>query len=107
MLNVSFWLYTGLSAADSISINLTECMCQPQEVAAVLVRDHTLLLNSLQPQREANYFRDVTTIEYEPAAYSLELTRPSRAVSVWFAMYLHGANQLRQHIATLRNKSNS
>ncbi len=91
-----FWLtergknrLSGLECGDSIVLDPHKSLFQPYGLGIVLVRNGELLRKSLSSR--ASYLRDLPEDgSRSPMDYSPELTRPFRALRLWFALKFHG-----------------
>jgi aromatic-L-amino-acid decarboxylase len=91
---------SGINRADSIAIDPHKGLSVPFGVGALLVRDERYLIDANQGRgaylrAEDNYLgiRDI-------AALGPELSRPFRALQVWFPLHLHGVAPFREALET-------
>jgi aromatic-L-amino-acid/L-tryptophan decarboxylase len=88
-------LFTGLARADSLSIDAHKWMFVPKACSAVLVRRTADLA--------AAFAHDEDYIPHEgeelnPVDVTLEYSRPLRALKLWLALRVHGAQAFRDAI---------
>lgn len=83
-------LATGLGRADSISWDAHKWLFQTYGCGMILVKDKKYLLESFCTN--ADYVRDAAYTEEEPNFWNLglELTRPARAMRLWFSLRVLG-----------------
>lgn len=84
------FLVDGLGRADSISWDAHKWLFQTYGCGMVLVRDRTHLLESFA--NNAEYLQDAITGIDTPNFwdYGVELTRPARAMKLWFTLQVMG-----------------
>jgi glutamate/tyrosine decarboxylase-like PLP-dependent enzyme len=88
-------MLAGLSRADSIVLDPHKGMFLPYGCGAVLIKQGNLLRQAFG--RGGAYLQDRTTdTERSPMDYSLELTRPFRALRLWLALKVHGEEVFRR-----------
>jgi aromatic-L-amino-acid decarboxylase len=80
----------GIERADSVTVDAHKGLFLPYGVAALLVRDPTVLVEAHEGW--GTYLRGIPTVEDLPNYFQRgpELTRPNRAALVWFPLQLHG-----------------
>lgn len=80
----------GIERADSVTVDAHKGLFLPYSVGALLVRDPNDLVEAHEGW--GAYLRGIPTIEGLPNYFERgpELTRPNRAVLVWFPLHLHG-----------------
>ena len=85
-------LLSGMDVADSISLDPHKSLFQPYGTGVVLVRDESKLKAAMAipstPYDSASLNEDFEN--ESPACYTFELTRPFRALPVWFSINLLG-----------------
>jgi L-2,4-diaminobutyrate decarboxylase len=91
-------LAVGLSRADSISWDAHKWLFQTYACGMVLVRERKHLLQTFA--NEAEYLRDAVAGEDTPNFWSLgpELTRPARAMKLWFTLQVLGTRKVGEMI---------
>ena len=85
-------LFAGLDRADSISIDAHKWMFVPKACSAILVRDPSALAAAFS-HNEAyipHDFGDVNAVDA-----TIEYSRPLRALKLWLAFKVHGAQAIR------------
>jgi glutamate/tyrosine decarboxylase-like PLP-dependent enzyme len=91
-------LFDGISEADSIVLDPHKGMFLPYGSGAVLVRDGELM----RYQATGSYLQDRGGhATRSPMDYSIELSRPFRALRIWLALKVHGEKAF---IAALEEK---
>ncbi|MGH3048546.1 MAG: pyridoxal phosphate-dependent decarboxylase family protein, partial [Gaiellaceae bacterium] len=88
-------VFAGLDAADSVTIDAHKWLYLPKACGVVLVRDPASLTAAFG--HEETYFPHVETSTHS-ADQTLEYSRPFRALKVWLAFRLHGAEAFRAAI---------
>jgi aromatic-L-amino-acid decarboxylase len=80
----------GIERADSVTIDAHKGLFLPYSVGALLVRDPSTLVDSHEGW--GSYLRGVPSMEGLPNYFQRgpELTRPNRAVLVWYPLQVHG-----------------
>ncbi len=80
----------GIERADSVTIDAHKGLFLPYSVGALLVRDPSALVEAHEGW--GSYLRGIPTIEGLPHYFQRgpELTRPNRAVLIWFPLQVHG-----------------
>jgi aromatic-L-amino-acid/L-tryptophan decarboxylase len=80
----------GIERADSVTVDAHKGLFLPYGVGGLLVRDTALLVEAHEGR--GSYLRGIPTLEGLPHYFERgpELTRPNRAVLVWFPLQLHG-----------------
>jgi glutamate/tyrosine decarboxylase-like PLP-dependent enzyme len=102
-------LFRGLERADSIALDPHKWLFAPLEAGCVLVRDHDLLRRSFGV--DCDY---LSSVEGAPSAggldwfeHTLQHTRDLRALKIWLAFRVYGADRIRaaieDNIATMRH----
>lgn len=88
---------TGLSEADSITLDPHKTMFLPYGTGALLVRDGEHLRASHSPPGPSHYLADLTADDdaINLADYSTELSREARGLRLWLPIMLHGMNAFR------------
>ena len=91
-------LLEGLGQADSISWDAHKWLFQTYACGMVLVRDKRHLVQSFA--NNAEYLRDAIESEDTPNFwnYGLELTRPARAMKLWFSLQVLGLDAVGEMI---------
>ena len=86
----------GLDKTHSASLDVGTSLCLPVGVVASVVREHLFLYKAMTRHRSSEYLttdrRRSTELVYEPNVYSFELSRPCRAIPVWFTAHILGTN---------------
>lgn len=90
--------FDGLKQANSITIDAHKWLFLPKPCGILLVRDRQTLTNTFR--HNASYIRDETA-DQNPVDWTLEYSRPLRALKVWLAFRTYGAGAFR--IAIERN----
>jgi aromatic-L-amino-acid decarboxylase len=87
--------FSGIEAADSITLDPHKGMFLPYGTGCLLVRDRRLLRQTHHV--EAEYLQDLAPEEEIPnfAEYSPELSRDFRGLRVWLPLQLHGLARFR------------
>jgi len=88
--------FAGLDRADSISIDAHKWMYVPKACSAVMVRDRNSLV-SVFSHEEAYIPHDGAVLN--AVDYTLEYSRPLRALKLWLAFMVHGADEFRAAIS--------
>ena len=88
--------FSGLARADSISIDAHKWMYVPKACSAVMVRDRNSLV-SVFSHEEAYIPHDGALLN--AVDYTLEYSRPLRALKLWLAFMVHGADEFRSAIS--------
>ncbi len=88
--------FAGLDRADSISIDAHKWMYVPKACSAVMVRDRNCLV-SVFSHEEAYIPHDGAVLN--AVDYTLEYSRPLRALKLWLAFMVHGADEFRAAIS--------
>jgi aromatic-L-amino-acid decarboxylase len=80
----------GIERADSVTVDAHKGLFLPYSVGALLVRDPSTLVEAHEGW--GSYLRGIPTTEGLPHYFQRgpELTRPNRAVLVWFPLQVHG-----------------
>ena len=91
-------LLDGLGHADSISWDAHKWLFQTYASSMILVRDRRHLVQSFA--NNAEYLRDAIDSEDSPNFwnYGLELTRPARAMKLWFSLQVLGLDAIGEMI---------
>jgi aromatic-L-amino-acid decarboxylase len=85
-------LFTGISQADSVSVDAHKWMFVPKACGVVMVRDRNVLQAAFG--HETSYLPGSTN----PVDSTLEYSRPLRALKLWLALRVHGASAFRHTI---------
>jgi aromatic-L-amino-acid decarboxylase len=88
-------LFTGLTRADSVSVDAHKWLYVPKACSAVLVRDPGSLTGAFA--HEQGYLPHQQH-ELHAVDITLEYSRPFRALKLWLAFRVHGAAQFRDAI---------
>ncbi|MBF8253278.1 MAG: L-2,4-diaminobutyrate decarboxylase, partial [Actinobacteria bacterium] len=88
-------LFTGMHYADSITIDAHKWLFVPKSCSLLLVRDLTLLSDTFSHE-EAYMPHDEK--KPNPVDFTLEYSRPLRALKLWLAFKTHGADAFRNAI---------
>ena len=86
-------LFTGLSEADSVTIDAHKWMFVPKACGVVMVRHDDVLEAAFG--HETAYLPGASN----PVDSTLEYSRPLRALKLWLALRVHGADAFRRTIA--------
>ena len=91
-------LVEGLGLADSLSWDAHKWLFQTYGCGMVLVRNRTHLLESFATSAE--YLQDAASDDNTPNFwdYGIELTRPARAMKLWFTLQVMGEQVLGESI---------
>ncbi len=89
-------LFRGLDRADSIAVDAHKWLYLPKACSAVLVRDRVALETAFS-HSEAYLLHDDD--EVHAVDRTLEYSRPFRALKLWLAFRVHGAEAFRAAIA--------
>jgi len=89
-------LFAGLSRADSVSVDAHKWMFVPKACSAVLVRDAQTLARTFAHDEAYIPHEDD---ELNAVDITLEYSRPLRAMKLWLALRVHGAQAFRAAIA--------
>lgn len=84
-------LLKGIERADSISWDAHKWLMQSYGCGAVLVRDRRTLAASYHTRPEYLQDTEVTDDEINFWDFGPELTRPARAIKLWFSLQVHGS----------------
>jgi aromatic-L-amino-acid/L-tryptophan decarboxylase len=88
-------LFAGIERATSVTIDAHKWLFVPKACSIVLLKDPTLLRDTFG--HEEAYIPHATTSTH-PVDYTLEYSRPLRALKLWMAFVANGANSLREAI---------
>ena len=88
-------LFADLERADSVAIDAHKWLYLPKACSAVLVRDRATLETVFH--HHADYIPHEDD-ELDPVDRTLEYSRPFRALKLWLALRVHGAEAFRQAI---------
>ena len=88
--------FDGLALADSCSVDAHKWLYLPKACGVVLVRDANVLAGAFA--HESGYLPHQQH-ELHAADITLEYSRPFRALKLWLAFRVHGADQFREAIA--------
>ena len=88
-------LFTGLNRATSVTIDAHKWLFVPKACSVVLVKDASALRDTFG--HEEAYIPHATTSTH-PVDFTLEYSRPLRALKLWMAFVAHGGNSLRSAI---------
>ena len=88
-------LFQGIESADSASVDAHKWLFVPKACSAVLVRDRRKLLDVFSHE-EAYMPHDGP--EVNAVDYTLEYSQPLRALKLWLAFSVHGADDFRAAI---------
>ncbi len=90
-------LFRGLERADSVSIDAHKWLYLPKACGVVLVKNRESLVKTFS--HVENYMvHDEIENPLNPVDMTLEYSRPFRALKLWLAFRVHGADQFRQAI---------
>ena len=94
MLDSHKHIFCGLEKADSIILDPHKSMFLPYGCGIVLIA-HPGLANLSATDGDTNYLQDRNqAMELSPMDYSLEVTRPFRALRIWLALKVYGFETL-------------
>lgn len=87
-------LLHGVEHAESISWDAHKWMFQTYGLGILLVREKTTLVRSFSVEPE--YLEDVQADghTHNPSDLSIELTRPTRGLRLWFSLQVYGSKQI-------------
>ena len=88
--------FVGLENADSISIDAHKWLYLPKACSLVLVKDKQALSKAFS--HNESYMLHDQDQPLNPVDSTLEYSRPFRALKLWLALRVHGANQYRAAI---------
>ena len=88
-------LFAGIDRATSVTIDAHKWLFVPKACSIVLLKDPALLRHTFG--HEEAYIPHATTSTH-PVDYTLEYSRPLRALKLWMAFVAHGADSLRDAI---------
>lgn len=88
-------LFAGIERATSVTLDAHKWLFVPKACSIVLVKDSTLLRDTFG--HEEAYIPHATTATH-PVDYTLEYSRPLRALKLWMAFVAHGADTLRHAV---------
>jgi L-2,4-diaminobutyrate decarboxylase len=92
-------LFSGLEKCDSLSWDAHKWLFQTYGCGMVLVRERQMLTSSFGVSAE--YVQDAAEIEETLPNfwnYGIELTRPARAMKLWFSLQLEGLDKIERNI---------
>lgn len=89
-------MFAGLNRADSVTIDAHKWLFVPKACSIVLVRDPATLNRTFG--HEEAYIPHAAESSH-PVDYTLEYSRPLRALKLWMAFVAHGAASLREAIS--------
>lgn len=90
-------LFRGLERADSVSIDAHKWLYLPKACGVVLVKNREHLVKTFS--HAENYMvHDEIENPLNPVDMTLEYSRPFRALKLWLAFRVHGADQFRAAI---------
>jgi aromatic-L-amino-acid decarboxylase len=89
-------LFAGLERADSLSIDAHKWLFVPKACSAVLMKDHTPLARAFSHNEAYMPHEDGAL---NPVDMTLEYSRPARAVKLWLAFLVYGADRMREAVA--------
>jgi L-2,4-diaminobutyrate decarboxylase len=84
-------LLTGIDRADSVSWDAHKWLMQNYGCGAVLVSDRRTLAASYHTRPEYLQDTEVTDDEINFWDFGPELSRPARAIKLWFSLQVHGS----------------
>ena len=88
-------LFAGIERATSVTIDAHKWLFVPKACSIVLLKDPTLLRDTFG--HEEAYIPHASTSSH-PVDYTLEYSRPLRALKLWMAFVAHGADALREAV---------
>ena len=93
-------IFAGLERADSLSVDAHKWLFLPKACGVVLVRDRASLAAAFSHHENYMLHEDSDAEEIlNPVDMTLEYSRPFRALKLWLALRVHGAEQYRAAIA--------
>ena len=91
-----FYIILGISAADSIAMDPHKSLFQPFASGVLLVRDGSKMKEAMT--ETSTFYDDVTAGEdfenESPASYTYVMSRPFRALPIWFSINLLGMGNI-------------
>ena len=88
--------FAGLEHADSITIDAHKWLFLPKPCGVLLVKDKTALTAAFS--HDASYIPE-DLCDVNPVEWTLEYSRPLRALKAWLALRSYGANSFRTAIS--------
>jgi aromatic-L-amino-acid/L-tryptophan decarboxylase len=97
-------IFAGLERADSLSVDAHKWLFLPKACGVVLVRDRASLAAAFSHHENYMLHEDADPNDgaeeiLNPVDMTLEYSRPFRALKLWLALRVHGAEQYRAAIA--------
>lgn len=92
-------LFTGVEAADSITIDPHKWLFSPFDCAALLYRDPALA--AAAHTQQADYLDAVTREAWNPHDYAFHLSRRARGLPFWFSLATHGTDAYRDAVESI------
>lgn len=86
-------LFAGIERADSVAIDAHKWLFVPKACSAVLVRDRASLARTFG--HDEAYMPHEDDVEPNMVDTTLEYSRPFRALKLWLAFRVHGADRVR------------
>ena len=87
-------LFDGIELADSVSVDAHKWMFVPKACSAVMIRDPRILAETFG-HHEA-YMPHADDVQPNMVDTTLEYSRPFRALKLWLAFRVHGAEGIRE-----------
>jgi len=88
--------FDGLQHAHSITVDAHKWLFLPKPCGILLIKDRKFLLDTFS--HDASYIQDNIPLR-NPVEWTLEYSRPLRALKVWLAFLTYGAEAFRQAIS--------
>ena len=88
-------LFSGIEYADSITIDAHKWLFVPKSCSLLLMKNQANLANTFS--HEEAYMPHFAN-HYNPVDFTLEYSRPLRALKLWIALKTHGGNAFRRAI---------
>jgi aromatic-L-amino-acid/L-tryptophan decarboxylase len=80
----------AMAEVDSITMDPHKSMFLPYGTGVLLVKNRDLLIQTMNPSAHGNYMPELKPHELNHCNLSMELTRPARGFTAWFALAAHG-----------------
>ena len=94
---IHYFILSGIADSDSFGVDPHKCLFQPYGCGAIVVRDGARLHGMLQQdgfcvgERKAGEFDAMS-----PSSFTFELSRPFRALPIWFSLNLMGLDTMKR-----------
>ncbi|MFV0387861.1 MAG: pyridoxal phosphate-dependent decarboxylase family protein [Pyrinomonadaceae bacterium] len=92
-------LFSGIEAANSVTIDPHKWLFSPYDCGAVIYRNPAQA--KAAHSQEGSYldiFSDETAYGFNPADYQIQLTRRVRGLPLWFSLAMHGTERYEEAI---------